>query len=416
MATKVLMITQNFYPEIGSASNRMKNIYQLLQENGYEVTVLTTEASYPNKNLYNNKEFWNDKDLNEAQHIHRVTVKKRKYSLNMISRLLFYLEFTLKMIFFVLFNRGKYDLIFVSSPPIFIGLAGIIAKFRYRAKMVLDIRDLWPDSLKGVGVFNHPPILWFFAKVEKLLYLKSDAIVVNSPIFADHVKNVANIRSEDIIFLPNAARDKEINEDIHQDKQFRAIYTGNIGLAQDVDFLKSLASELNKEKVHLSIVGYGMKREELKQYVTEHKLNYISFISPTTRQECLTLNRQHDVGILALNKKEVFETVLPGKLIDYMTSGLPLIASVSGFSKQLIENNNVGFISESRNPKEIVNHILYLKNHPNIHLEMKFNSISLVKNHFYWEKNIFDLIKLFGRLENSSKKMKSKVTKVEMYE
>lgn len=129
-----------------------------------------------------------------------------------------------------------------------------------------------------------------------------------------------------------------------------------------------------------------MKREELKQYVTEHKLNYISFISPTTRQECLTLNRQHDVGILALNKKEVFETVLPGKLIDYMTSGLPLIASVSGFSKQLIENNNVGFISESRNPKEIVNHILYLKNHPNIHLEMKFNSISLVKNHFYWEK------------------------------
>lgn len=66
--------------------------------------------------------------------------------------------------------------------------------------MVLDIRDLWPDSLKGVGVFNHPPILWFFAKVEKLLYLKSDAIVVNSPIFADHVKNVANIRSEDIIF------------------------------------------------------------------------------------------------------------------------------------------------------------------------------------------------------------------------
>ncbi|WP_241559239.1 glycosyltransferase family 4 protein [Lysinibacillus halotolerans] len=416
MSTKVLMITQNFYPEIGSASNRMKNIYQLLKEKGYEITVLTTVASYPNQNLYKNKDFWNDMNLNEAQHIHRVTVKKRKYSLNMISRLLFYLEFTLKMIFFVLFNRGKYDIVFVSSPPIFIGIAGVIAKFRYRAKMVLDIRDLWPESLKGVGVFNYTPILWFFTRVEKFLYKKSDAIVVNSPRFSKHIQQVANIPEENIIFLPNAAREFEIHEEIHDDKLFKAIYTGNIGLAQDVDFLKSLAKELDKEKVHLSIVGYGMKREELKQFVAEQQLNHISFIAPTTREECLVLNRQHDVGILALTKNEVFDTVLPGKLIDYMTSGLPLIASVSGFSKQLIEKYNVGYITESRDAKEIVEHILYLKNHPNTRMEMKSNSIRLVRNHFYWEKNILELINLFGRFENSSKKMKSKVTKVEMYE
>lgn len=416
VSTKVLMITQNFYPEIGSASNRMKNIYQLLKENGYEVTVLTTEASYPNQNLYRNKDFWNDVNLNEAEQIHRVTVKKRKYSLNMLSRLIFYLEFTLKMIFFVLFNKGKYDIIFVSSPPIFIGIAGIIAKIRYRAKMVLDIRDLWPESLKGVGVFNYTPILWFFTRVEKLLYKKSDAIVVNSPRFSEHIKKIAKIENENIIFLPNAARKFEINEDIHKDKSFKAIYTGNLGLAQDVDFLKSLARELDKEKVHLSIVGYGMKREELKQYVAEQQLNYITFISPTTREECLTLNRQHDVGILALTKKEVFDTVLPGKLIDYMTSGLPLIASVSGFSKQLIEKYKVGYITESRNAKEIVDHILYLKNHPNTRMEMKSNSIQLVRNHFYWEKNIVELINLFGRFEEKRQKIKSKVTKVEMYE
>ena len=417
VSTKVLMITQNFYPEIGSAANRMKNIYELLKKDGYDVTVLTTEASYPNKNLYKNKIFWNDDQLNGSKDIHRVTVKKRKFALNMLSRLLFYLEFTLKMIFFVLFKKGQYDIVFVSSPPIFIGIAGIVAKYRYGAKMVLDIRDLWPESLKGVGVFNYPPILWFFSKVEKLLYKKSDAIVVNSPRFSEHIQKVANVPSERIIYLPNAARDFELKENIFKKEEvFKVIYTGNIGLAQDVNFLKSLAAELDKENVHLSIIGYGMKREELKQYVDDHQLKNISFISPTTRQECLTLNRQHDVGILALTRKEVFDTVLPGKLIDYLTSGLPVIASVSGFSKQLIEKYKVGYISDGGDAKEIVEHILYLKNNASVVKDMKANSKSLIEEHFYWEKNIVDLINLFRQFETCPSEIKSKVTKVETYE
>lgn len=160
--TKVLIITQNFHPEIGSHANRMNNIFQLLQIDGYEVSVLTTEPSYPNKHLYEDEKFWNNKSLNDHENIHRVHVKNRKYAFSMLNRLIHYIEISLKMLFFVLFDKQKYDAVFVTSPAIFMAFVGVIAKIKYKSKFILDIRDLWPESLKGVGVFNNKWIIKFF--------------------------------------------------------------------------------------------------------------------------------------------------------------------------------------------------------------------------------------------------------------
>src|SRR5699024_4755658 len=93
MAKKVLIMTQNFYPVIGSAGNRMKNIYQLLNENGVHTEVLTTEPAYPNKNMYKDKMFWDDEELNEEHiKITRVEIKNNRFQNHILSRLFFYLE------------------------------------------------------------------------------------------------------------------------------------------------------------------------------------------------------------------------------------------------------------------------------------------------------------------------------------
>ncbi|MEK1831896.1 hypothetical protein AAAC51_32420 [Priestia megaterium] len=75
----------------------------------------------------------------------------------------------------------------MTSPPIFIAVVGLVAKYRYRTKMILDIRDLWPESLKGVGVFNYRFIIYIFSRLEKLLYIKADKIIVNSQRFKDFI-------------------------------------------------------------------------------------------------------------------------------------------------------------------------------------------------------------------------------------
>jgi glycosyltransferase involved in cell wall biosynthesis len=399
----VLLVSQCFYPEIGSAGNRMKNIFQLLEGEGFNVKVLTSEPTYPNKKLYQDKKFWDDEALNKVESIHRILIKNRKYSRSIFNRLIYYLEMAFKMFFYIMKDKEKHDVVFVSSPPIFVGFVGLYAKVRYKSKLIVDIRDLWPESLKGVGVFNYKIVLKMFSYFEKHLYKKADHIIVNSFEFKDHIIKNANIDPQKIGFIPNASRIDEIpNVDHQETDDFKVIYTGNLGLAQDIDILKELASHLHEHKIGLSIVGYGMKKNELKEFVKEHKLKNVEFYSPVTRKEVFQIKLKHDVGFVSLNDKKVFETVLPGKIVDYMTCQLPIVASVSGYSKEVIEKENVGFVSENRDINEIVKYILYLRKNPKTRQRMSSNSAQFIKKNFIWEHNISELINRIEDIENEN--------------
>src|SRR5690625_2322916 len=147
MSKKVLIITQNFYPVIGSAGNRMKNIFQLLNEHNIETTVLTTEPAYPNKVLYKNEKFWDDATLNgETKKIVRIPINKKKYSNRIVGRLLFYLEIMIRFAMSLWsLRKNKFDIIYVSTPPIFIVGSAFFGKIVNKSKLILEVRDLWPD-------------------------------------------------------------------------------------------------------------------------------------------------------------------------------------------------------------------------------------------------------------------------------
>lgn len=392
--SRVLIITQNFYPEIGSHANRMNNLFKLLKKEGYDVSVLTTEPTYPNKHIYKDKKFWNDDSLEHDEKVYRVKVKNRKYALNMLNRLLHYLEISLKMLIFILFQRQKFNIVLVTTPAIFIAFVGVIAKVRYRAKFILDVRDLWPESLKGVGVFDHNLIIKFFSYLEIYLYKKANHIIINSIGFKDYIVEKAKINPIKITYLPNAARLSELQSTFKFHTNFKVIYTGNIGLAQDVDFLKDLVLKLDKQHIQITIVGYGQKKNELISFIKEKRLQNASLVNPTTREECLALNAQHDVGVLSLNNKEVFDTVMPGKLIDYMTSGIPVVASVSGYSKRVIQSYQTGYVSDKRDAYEVVQKILLLKYNLDLRKKAAINGLNLIREHFIWEENIKTLISL----------------------
>jgi len=394
MTKKVLVISQHFYPEIGSAGNRMKNVYKLLKENDYDVDVLTTEPTYPNKKIYSDEQFWDDDSLDEENDVTRVKVANRKYSRSIINRLWYYLEIAFRMILFILFDRKKYDVIFVTSPPIFIAIVGLVAKYRYQTKMILDIRDLWPESLKGVGVFNYRFIIYIFSRLEKLLYVKADKIIVNSQRFKDFIIGNYHIPLNKISFMPNAARQEEISPIESGDGPFKVMYAGNIGLAQDVTILMELAKELNEYDIQLTVMGYGFKKREFVKFAKEHKLSNVNFMKPSTRKECLKTISAHHIGIVTLNGKEVFETVLPGKIIDYMTCSLPIVGAVSGYAKMIIETTEAGIVAKSHDAEEMLKHILYLYQRPSLRSEMALNSRKYVQQHFLWERNINVLINL----------------------
>ncbi|KON86244.1 glycosyl transferase group 1 protein [Sporosarcina globispora] len=399
MNKKILIISQHFYPEIGSAGNRIKNIYQLLVKEGYEVSVITNDPAYPNKKIYEDRTFWNDPSIKDnAPNISRIQVTNRKYSRSITNRLFFYVEVALKQTLRIMKDKGHYDIVFVTSPPIFIAIVGFLAKVKFKSRFLLDIRDLWPESLKGVGVFNNTIIIKVFATIEKFLYKQADHIIVNSQGFVDYINNKASIPFDNISYIPNAAREDEINGNPQLTGGGKVIYTGNIGLAQNIDFFKQLAKKLSLHNIDLTIIGYGIKSKELKEFIFREKLKNVTLQSPLTRQECLEMISLHHIGIVSLNDKEVFDTVLPGKVVDYMTCKIPIVAAVSGYSKKVIEQNKVGLVSESRDVDEIVKHIQQLLNDSKKREEMSQNSEKSIRESFLWEKNIKRLNEIIERI------------------
>ena len=372
----------------------------MLHRKGYDVKVLTTDPTYPEKSFYDYHDLWDEEELNsQNDKFIRVKVKNKKYAFNFLNRLFYYLEIMIRMIIFIFKDKNKYDLIYVTTPPIFVAFAGIIAKFRYKTKMILDIRDLWPDSLKGVGIFKNPMIIGFFKRAEKYVYSKSDHIIINSQGFQQHLQD----QEAKLTFIPNSARREELPRcKTRMSKEFKVVFAGNLGLAQDVNVFRDIVIRLKDYNIKFMILGYGVNKKELEREILERELNHVEFIMPVSRKECLKIMANCDIGIATLNHSIIFETVLPGRIIDYLSCQLPVVASLSGYSKKLIEQENVGLVAKTKSSDEMVSLILRLYHHPELVQEMKTNCEKFIEKNFLWDNNI---IILDNVIKNTIKKV-----------
>lgn len=391
----VLMIVQNFYPEIGSAGNRMKNVYLHLKRNGYEVTVITLKPSYPDQSLYQDHEFWDEEHIEED--VIRIKPNKvKRYTSNMGRRLLHYLEAMWLFIYTIIRLEKTYDYVFVSTPPIFPTMAALIAKRKMKAKLITDVRDLWPESLIGVGVFANKWILKFAYVLERKLYRHSDHIIINSPGFRDYIR-AKGVQEETIQFIPNSLTGDELAlrnvfTPISETK-IKVVYTGNIGLAQDLKKLIAIAETLRKhEQIEFTIIGYGYRAAEVEREISAKGLANIKVINAMNRRVTLHEVSSSHIAYVSLVEKEVFNKVLPGKIIDYMCVGKPIVGDVAGRAKQVISEAKCGLVADSRDVDEISRHILTMARDRALREELGENGYVYAKQHFLWSQNIKGLI------------------------
>lgn len=395
MNTKVLIVTQNFYPVIGSAGNRMKNIFQLLNENNVETDVLTTEPAYPNKNMYKDDNFWDDESINQvSDRITRVSLKNNHYD----NRLFFYVEIMLRFLFVLWkYRKRKYDYIYVSSPPIFIVFSVLMGKIFTKTKVILEIRDLWPDSLSGVKTFDNKLIIAIFRFLEKFMYNRADIIIINSEGFHNHIQTKLKHKDKPCLYLPNGPRISEMVNTQKNDKIFRVVYTGNVGLAQDIDRLKLISKLLDEKNIRFDIIGYGINLPKLKKFIENKGLTNVNVYEPTTRKKSLELIRGSNVAIAFLNDEDVFSTVLPGKIVDYMSCRTPVMAGVKGVAAKVITENNAGYTFKYEDTEAIVTKIEELKNNPEEQAKLADNCSKVIEEQFIWEKNIVKLLDILNQ-------------------
>ncbi|WP_020006176.1 glycosyltransferase family 4 protein [Salinicoccus albus] len=382
---KILLISQNFYPEIGSGANRFKDLYQQLSR-VYDVDMLTTDPSYPNMKMYNDEKYWDDEGLNASDNIIRIPMKNNKQSKNLYIRSLYYLELAYKVRYFIKRYQKEYDVIYVTSPNIFVPWATFFGhKQNDSVLKVLDVRDLWPDSVKEIDKIKIDRIYPLLKYLERLMYKKADKIVINNEGFRAHISEQQP--EKPILYLPNSFNADEIAF-CEAGNDFQVIYTGNIGLAQSYDQLLEVANRLEDEKVDFNIIGYGAHAHSFKEYIQENNFKYVRVFDEKTREECLELIRQHNVQLSLLKQSEVFMNVLPGKVIDGIGSGIPVVTNLGGYTNTLINNNAVGIAIEKASTEEIVDAIIKIRDDHAIEARYRENSRDLLKKEFIWENNI----------------------------
>lgn len=348
---KILVVSQYYYPE----QFTITTIAEELKRLGHDITVLTGIPNYPMGKIigdYKNK-FYHE-FINEVE-IFRVPIILRGSGLKMVLNYLSYAFFASCQI---LRLKNDFDHIFVFevSPVTQIFPAYFYKKFRNKKTTILvNCQDIWPEVLKSNDFKEESLVFKIGYHLSRYLYKKADKIIVSSRLFENYLKEDLGIRDINIEYLPNYADDWVL--DVVQkkvDDKFHFLFAGNMGKAQNLNLILQAVSKCKqREKIIIDFVGDGTEMESLKDMTNQLCLQKtIIFHGRKKNNELKEYYDIADAYLLTLICDNKICYTIPSKLQGYMGSGKPIIASILGGAKTLIEESKCGIVCAYNDAEE----------------------------------------------------------------
>lgn len=355
---------------------------------GNKVTIISSSYSHLFKNLPKEKK-------ENIDGVDYLWLKTYNYGTSHDKRRVFKWFLFMFKCFFLPFSLQKPDVIIVSPmAPFPIFPAWILSKM-YRAKLIYEVKDIWPLSLIELGGFKAThPFIKMMSWLEKFALKKSDIIVSNLQNYGEHIKNDIKLDRE-FRWISNGVDldglnkveplNKEVLDKIPTNK-FIVGYTGTVGVANALDsFCQSAIFLQNMKDILFVIVGDGQEKNSLLQkYGNLKNILFIESIAKTQVQSALKL---FDVCYIGLKKEELFKYgVSPNKLYDYMFSGKPIVYAIES-GKNIVDVADCGLSVEAENSKDIVDGIIKLYEMSNEErIKMGQKGKEYVLEHFTYEK------------------------------
>lgn len=354
---KILYFHQHFSTPKGSAGIRSYAMAQSLINNGHQVTMVCGSFSNGQTGLTNS--FINGMRRGTVDGIEIIEFEL-SYSNNLAfaQRVSLFLSFAYKSVKVAM--NEKYDVIFATTTPLTASIPGIAAKWLRRKPFVFEVRDLWPELPKAMGVIKNPVILWLMSVLEWVSYHSADRLIGLSPGIVDGIVS-RGINRDKVAMIPNGC-DLDIFE--KQPITWRpegvaktdlmAVFTGTHGLANGLDAVVDAALELSNRAVKdikIVLVGNGMKKESLQQRAKELKLNNLIFHDPVNKDKLSGLMASADIGLQILaNIPAFYYGTSPNKFFDYIAAGLPVLNNYPGWLADLITDEKCGFTVTPESP------------------------------------------------------------------
>jgi glycosyltransferase involved in cell wall biosynthesis len=259
---------------------------------------------------------------------------------------------------------GKYDLLFATSTPLTVVMAGVVAKLFRRKPFVFEVRDLWPELPKALGLRN-PLAISAMSILEWLGYNLSNHVIALAPGMAKSIAArgcpVGRITmipngSDNDLFNAEAAVSPDIMFPQHFSKsEFVAVFSGAHGIANGLDAVLDAASILkkaDKTNIKIALVGSGATKAHLKQRAEEERLENVVFIDPIPKRNLIQLLKGSHCGLQILkNVGAFYNGTSPNKFFDYLSAGIPILVNYPGWIAELVEQHHCGVVVPPDNAK-----------------------------------------------------------------
>jgi glycosyltransferase involved in cell wall biosynthesis len=269
---------------------------------------------------------------------------------------------------------SRTDIVIATSPPLLVGLVGWWLARAKRGPFVLEIRDLWPESLTAVGVGNARSLLQrVLTRLADFLHRVSDKIVVVTPAFKDYLVENWNVSADKISIVQNGVETdlfkpsletSRLKEELHAEEKFIVSYIGTIGMAHGLETLVQAAKKLQNSHpdILFLLIGEGAEKERIVSMTRSLGLSSLQILDQQPREKIPEYICASNVCIVTLKNAPLFKTVIPSKMLEFMACARPVILGVDGQARKIIEDAQAGVFVQPGNAEVLARAIVQLAN------------------------------------------------------
>jgi len=359
---RILFVSQYFLPEMGAPAARVYELSRHWVQQGHEVTVLTGFPNHPTGILHSEyRSKW--KRLLYKEQVDGIQVV-RVWLLPLPNRKAYERILNYSSYCFSSSVAGAFlarpEVIVATSPQLLVGISGWWLAKVNRIPFVFDVRDLWPESLMAVGLAGKNTTLYrMLGRTAEFLYRRCDRLVVVTRAFRDYLIGNWGVPLEKISVVENGVETElftpdgkdGIRRELGLGEKFIVSYIGTLGMAHGLGTLLETARQFQTERPDIAflLVGEGAEKEKLCSLAGKQGLQNLIFLGEQRRARIPAIIRASDVCLVLLKKSEVFKTVIPTKLLEFMSCGRPVIVAVDGQAREIVENAQAGLYVEPEN-------------------------------------------------------------------
>jgi len=390
---RITFLTHYFPPEVGAPQIRMFELARQLVAAGDSVTVVTAFPNYPTGVVHDG---YRGRFAME-EHMDGVRVLRRWVfatpNTGFFKRILNHLSFVVSSLT-ALRELGPTDVIFVQSPPLFIGLAALAFSRIKHAPFVFNVSDIWPQSAIELGVLRDPLAIRLAEALERHIYRRACRITVPTPGMLERLVE-RGIPREKVVLLTNgvdtheyqpATPDERLALELGLNGHKMFLYAGTHGLSQGLDVILEAAKRTRDDDIVYVLAGEGADKEHLVEKARNEGIENVHFLPNQPKDAMPGLLNLAYAAIVPLRPLDLFVDAVPSKMYESMAVGRPVVASLRGEAARIVSAADCGIVAEPGDPEALEKAVEDLAHDPRLAQTMGRHGRDYVVEHFDREK------------------------------